>query len=96
MKSVLTNITNTLRLLVRTAATTVSALLCTVVATMLHIHRVRKIRNNSYVSYNETFIWITVVGGITFTSLIFEIYFAFLHPYLFREKVVTISTEDVI
>jgi hypothetical protein len=74
----------------------VSALLCTVVATMLHIHRVWQIRNHSYVSYNETCIWITFVGVITFASLIFEIYFAILHPYLFREKVVTISTEDVI
>lgn len=74
----------------------VSALLCTVVATMLHIHRVWQIRNHSYVSYNETCIWITFVGVITFASLIFEIYFAVLHPYLFREKVVTISTEDEI
>ena len=65
-----------------------------IVAIVLHVYRVWQIKNGKNISYSQTFFWAGLVGGLSFISLVLEIYFGLVHPYLLREKIVSIAKDE--
>ena len=68
-----------------------SAVVCTVIAYMMHVWRVQRMKSGKSFSYFSTIFWISMIAALTLLTLILELYFGVLHPYLDREKAVTIA-----
>eukprot|EP00957_Ditylum_brightwellii_P190483 14499519-Ditylum_brightwellii.AAC.1 len=63
-----------------------------IVAHGMHIRRCKQIRfNEGLLPFSESIIWSSVIAAWTVVALGMELYFGILHPYLEREKAVTIA-----
>mmetsp|Transcript_20796 Transcript_20796/g.27597 ORF Transcript_20796/g.27597 Transcript_20796/m.27597 type:complete len:192 (+) Transcript_20796:154-729(+) len=62
-----------------------------IVAHGMHIRRCKQIRfTEGLLPFSESMIWSTVIAAWAVVALGMELYFGILHPYLDREKAVTI------
>ena len=60
-------------------------------AYLMHIRRCMQIQSNgAFLPFTETMMWSSVLVAMSLVALGMELYFGILHPYLDREKAVTI------
>lgn len=67
---------------------------CTLVAYVMHVKRIRLIKSGKPFTYSSTIVWSSLIVAMALIALILELYFGVLHPYLDREKAVTIANAD--
>jgi len=67
------------------------AIASTSVAYGMHVWRVNQIKNNQSFQFSHSIVWSSMIVALTITTLVLELYFGVLHPYLEREKTVTIA-----
>jgi uncharacterized membrane protein YidH (DUF202 family) len=57
----------------------------------MHFWRVEQLKKKQAFRYSHSIFWTSMIASMTVATLILEMYFGILHPYLQREKAVTIS-----
>lgn len=60
----------------------------------MHLLRIHSMKTGKDLAYSHTILWATIIAALTVTTLSLELYFGILHPYLDREKAVTIANTD--
>eukprot|EP00588_Corethron_pennatum_P015412 CAMPEP_0194280948 /NCGR_PEP_ID=MMETSP0169-20130528/19285_1 /TAXON_ID=218684 /ORGANISM="Corethron pennatum, Strain L29A3" /LENGTH=271 /DNA_ID=CAMNT_0039025857 /DNA_START=107 /DNA_END=922 /DNA_ORIENTATION=+ len=66
---------------------------CAGVAYVMHVWRVSQIKASKAFQFSHTVIWATLIASLTIVTLVLELYFGVLYPYLSREKAVTIAND---
>jgi hypothetical protein len=67
------------------------AIASTSIAYGMHVWRVNQMKNNKPFQLSHTIIWSSVIAALTLATLVLELYFGVMHPYLDREKTVVIA-----
>lgn len=57
----------------------------------MHFWRVEQLKKKQAFRYSHSIFWTSMIASMTVATLILEMYFGILHPYLQREKAVIIS-----
>jgi hypothetical protein len=50
-----------------------------------------QMKNNTPFQISHTIVWSSVIAALTLATLVLELYFGIMHPYLAREKTVVIA-----
>ena len=72
----------------------IGSIICAGTAFGMHFWRVAQLKKRTQFQYNHTVAWALMVAAMTLMTLILEIHFGILYPYLDREKAVTIAEGD--
>ena len=67
------------------------AIASTSIAYGMHVWRVNQMKNNKPFQLSHTIVWSSVIAALTLATLVLELYFGVMHPYLDREKTVVIA-----
>ncbi len=67
------------------------AIASTSIAYGMHVWRVNQMKNNKPFQLSHTIVWSSVIVALTLATLVLELYFGVMHPYLDREKTVVIA-----
>ena len=69
-------------------------IMCAAMAYMMHIWRISQLRASKQFDFSHTIYWSSTIAALTIVTLSLELYFGILHPYLDREKAVTIANQE--
>jgi hypothetical protein len=67
------------------------AIASTSIAYWMHVWRMNQMRNNTPFQISHTIVWSSVIAALTLATLVLELYFGIMHPYLAREKTVVFA-----
>ena len=68
----------------------VGGIFCSFMAFGMHFWRVLHLRDGRSFQYSHTVIWTMIIAILTVATLLLELYFGIMYPYLQREKAVTV------
>mmetsp|Transcript_31819 Transcript_31819/g.32071 ORF Transcript_31819/g.32071 Transcript_31819/m.32071 type:complete len:104 (-) Transcript_31819:71-382(-) len=72
----------------------VAGIICASMAYIMHIWRISQVKASKEFDFSHTMYWSSMIAALTIVTLSLELYFGILHPYLDREKAVTIANQE--